>query len=105
MQPRPIADTSRLLFPSLRFFIASPSNDPIDWPGYDAALEDVFHASEPAERLPKRGKRGRKSSPPHNLRRFSSFVQLKDRVVEIVPRKLVASFFLQNALKSRTFIL
>src|SRR5437588_12561405 len=26
MQPSPIADTSKLLFPSLRFFIASPCN-------------------------------------------------------------------------------
>jgi hypothetical protein len=35
MQPSPMAETSRSLFPSLRFFIASPSKSvfPTNWAG------------------------------------------------------------------------
>src|SRR6266545_7198614 len=33
MQPRPIAETSRLLFPSLRFCIIAPPIRSLTWPG------------------------------------------------------------------------
>src|SRR6516162_2414238 len=66
MQPKPIADTSRLLFPSLRFFITSPFDLPC-FPDRAITKPDLLVASratERAEPLPNCGMRGQKNSRP-----------------------------------------
>src|SRR6266699_2144817 len=101
MQPNPRAETSRLLFPSLRFCITSP---------FRAGVR-LRHCVCTLLLAPASGWNPFPRAESTNegvcvliSEKIGSFVQLEDGVVEIVASKLVTRF-LQNTLEAGSCVL
>src|SRR5260370_35364433 len=96
MQPRPIAETSRLLFPSLRFCMTSPFELSFSWSDRATLLplRGFARASERAELLPsaKSPDRGISILIPQEV---GSLIQLEDRIVGILASRLVARVYMR----------
>src|ERR1035441_9147979 len=104
MQPRPMAETSRLLFPSVRFCIASPYKLVFLEIGSQLRCCSCTVFLPPASRwnpLPSAESTNEGVSVLVS-EKVSSFIQLENGIVEIAASKQVTSF-VSNALKAGPF--
>src|SRR3981081_3073404 len=105
MQPRPMADTSRLPFPSLRFFIASPSKSfSLHWAQLRCCPGTLLFAPTGGWDSFPSAESANKGVSVLVSKKVGSFIQLEDGIIEIVASKLVTGFF-ENALKAGPFFL
>src|ERR1039458_3210780 len=101
MQPSPRADTSKLLFPSLRFCIVSPYKS--NWSRLRCCPCTLFAPSSRWNSFPsaESANEGVSVLVPEKV---GGFIQLEARVIKIVASELVTGFF-ENALKTGLFVL
>src|ERR1035437_2622755 len=91
MQPSPMADTSKLLFPSLRFCIVSPYKS--NWSRLRCCpCTLLFAPSSRWNSLPS-AESANEGVSVLISEKVSRFIQLKNGVIEIVASQLMTGFF------------